>query len=64
MIEELRQAPFDYNAEPYYGWKHLVYRHMVSFESKQSYVGEWIVNQDIMEGRGKTIYPTGSIYEG
>jgi hypothetical protein len=33
-------------------------------ENKVRYTGEWIVDTNIRQGKGKSVYPDGSLYEG
>lgn len=39
-------------------------RELVVLENGARYIGEWLVGQNVREGRGMQVWPDGSIYEG
>lgn len=60
-----QKGPFVYNDFEYeesLGEREV--RPMQVLENKARYQGEWLVNQEIRQGRGTQIWPDGSMYEG
>ena len=42
----------------------MEYRSVIELDNKTRYDGEWIEGQEIRQGRGRQIWPDGSLYEG
>ena len=65
-VQQIREelGEFDYDEEPNHGNQPVEYRPMVELENHARYEGDWIVREDIREGKGRQIWPDGSMYEG
>ena len=62
----MQLGEFDYNQNPNMGINHnqLEFRGMQTLENYARYEGQWIKGTDIRQGKGKQIWPDGSIFEG
>ena len=65
-VQQIRNelGEFDYDEETNHGEETVEYRAMIELENHAKYDGEWIKGQDIRQGKGRQIWPDGSMYEG
>ena len=67
-VKQIREelGEFDYDEETNHGEYPIEYRPLVELENHARYEGEWIKGKDIntRQGKGRQIWPDGSMYEG
>lgn len=65
-VQQIREelGEFDYDEETNHGEYLVEYRTMVELENHAKYDGEWIQGKNIRQGKGRQIWPDGSMYEG
>ena len=65
VSEILGKLPeFDYGTPTFLRKIEVTEKPLFTLEDNSTYEGQWIQNKDIIQGKGKQVFPNGSIYEG